>query len=118
MGAQPNFGLQGICDREDPFIPRRRQADPLTAFPFDPYRKSKGRLCMCAGVDPLLGILFKSRLKMSDRPRGVSQRQATVPAKEYESSDQRILASGGTVALPSYYRPRDVADAGTRESGE
>jgi hypothetical protein len=56
MGAQPNFGLQGICDREDPFIPRRRQADPLTAFPFDPYRKTKGRLCMCAGVDPLLEL--------------------------------------------------------------
>ena len=37
MNAQPNFGLQGIWDREDPFIPRRRQADPLAAFPSDPY---------------------------------------------------------------------------------
>lgn len=62
--------------------------------------------------------LFKSRFIMSGRTPGVSPQKATVPAKEYESSDQRILASGGTVALPSYYRSHDVADAGTRETGE
>jgi hypothetical protein len=59
----------------------------------------------------------KSRFKMSDRPLGVSQQEATVLPKEYESSSQRILASGRTVALPSYYRPHDVADAGAGESG-
>jgi hypothetical protein len=60
---------------------------------------------------------LSNRCKISDRPLGVSQQEATVLPKKYESSDQKILASGRTVALPPYYRSHDAADAGAREPG-
>jgi hypothetical protein len=61
--------------------------------------------------------ISRARRKISDHPLGVSQQEATVLPKEYESSYQRILAPRRTVALLSYYRSHDVADAGACASG-
>ena len=78
--------------------------------------RRKGIITIPEAIREQLGTLFKTLEKCD----GTGSRVATIgngSPERIESSVEGILVSRRTVALPSYYRPDVVADAGTRVPG-